>query len=173
LEAKIKMLDDLPSIARSSEKVVKEYLANVYHAARKNNSAPSQKNQLSSQMSGTVPKWEAAKAAKQRLEEHRDAANGEFPSCVRECHKIASQKYGKAAWSSKEAVEQGLDSLGQKSTELYRYLAARDTFGLSFSRSIAIVVVLLSVVLWPLPWVIFRQILSLIGFRNNGVKRGQ
>jgi hypothetical protein len=96
-----------------------------------------------------------------------------FPLASANAIKLAHRKHGKAIWPSKEAVEQGHNSLRQKSTELYRYLAARDTFGLSFSRSIPIVVVLLSVVLWPLPWIIFRQILSLIGFHNNGVKRGQ
>jgi hypothetical protein len=96
---KAKMLEDLPSIARSSEKVVKNYLENLYHAARKIFWSIS--NQLSSQMYATVPTWEAAK---QRLEEHRDAVNGDI-SRVRECHQISSQKARKSCRNPPLAIQ--------------------------------------------------------------------
>jgi hypothetical protein len=82
--------------------------------------------------------------------------------------KSAHRWHGKAADWSYENVEHWLDSLGQISTDLY--LASKQ---LLVSHPNATAGVLLSVTFWPLPLIIFRQVLSLLGFGIQGITPGQ
>ena len=86
------------------------------------------------------------------------------------CTVVATRKF---KLPSEEAVLESLEWLEQTASNFNRASQQFISQLLDVQHPNITAGVLLSVTFWPLPWVAFRAILSLIGFGSEGVRRGK